>query len=183
MDEDELRAALETSPLLRLVSLAGHVTSQRFGRVMAAQHGLTTSGAAVLSVLNWGVGRGLDQGTPGRATHAELAQRCFFTPATLTGVIDTLEKAGYVRRERDETDRRVVWLVVTEAGRARTREISKHFREAFQPTEAERDPAKEKVIREFLIDLIVHNQEKEGTDDGHRPRRRGRRTGQAVPEA
>src|SRR5262249_45382179 len=110
---------LSDAPLLRLVSLAGHMVSQRVGRVMNQQHGLTSSGAAVLSVLTWGVGRGLDTGTPGRATHAELAQRCFFTPATLTGVIDTLEKSGYVRRERDETDRRVVWLVLTDAGRER----------------------------------------------------------------
>src|SRR5439155_25442074 len=152
---------LETSPLLRLVSLAGHVTSQRFGRVMAQQHGLTSSGAAVLSVLNWGVGRGYDTGTPGRATHAELAKRCFFTPATLTGVIDTLEKAGYVRRERDELDRRVVWLVLTDEGKERTHEIARQASRLFQPTEAEADPAKEKIIREFLVDLIVKNHEKE----------------------
>jgi len=76
VDEEELRASLDTSPLLRLVTLAGHVTSQRFGRVMGRQHGLTSAGAAVLTVLNWGLGRGIEQGKPGRATHAELARRC-----------------------------------------------------------------------------------------------------------
>ncbi len=161
MDEEALRASLIDNPLLRLVALAGHVTSQRFGRVMGRQHGLTSAGAAVLAVLSWGVGRGVDQGTPGRATHAELARRCFFTPATLTGVVDTLEKAGYVRRERDESDRRVVWLVLTDAGRDRTREIGRQVADLFQPTEAECDPAKEKIVREFLVDLIVKNYEKE----------------------
>src|SRR3989440_3544992 len=116
VDEEELRASLDTSPLLRLVALAGHVTSQRFGRVMGRQHGLTSAGAAVLTVLNWGIGRGVEQGTPGRATHAELARRCFLTPATLTGVVDTLEKAGYVRRERDEADRRAVGRLRAAAG-------------------------------------------------------------------
>ena len=161
VDEEELRASLDTSPLLRLVALAGHVTSQRFGRVMGRQHGLTSAGAAVLTVLNWGIGRGVEQGKPGRATHAELARRCFLTPATLTGVVDTLEKAGYVRRERDDADRRVVWLVLTDAGRERTRQLSREFAMHYQPAEAECDPAKEKIVREFLVDLIVKNYEKE----------------------
>jgi DNA-binding MarR family transcriptional regulator len=126
---------------------------------MGRQHGLSTAGASVLAVLSWGMGRGLDRGTPGRATHAELARRCFFTPATLTGVVNTLEKAGYVRRERDETDRRVVWLVITEAGQDRVHEIGRQIAGLLQPTEAEQDPAKEKIIREFLIDLIVKNYE------------------------
>jgi len=160
-EEERLRATLSDSPLLRLVALAGHVTSQRFGRVMGRQHGLTSTGAAALAVLGWGQGRGLDKGTPGRATHAELARRMWIAPATLTGVIDTLEKAGYVRRERDESDRRVVWLAVTEAGQARVHAIGRDARELFLPTEAECDPAKEKIVREFLVDLIVKNHEKE----------------------
>jgi DNA-binding MarR family transcriptional regulator len=160
-DEDGLRQSLSDSPLLRLVALAGHVTSQRFGRVMGRQHGLTSTGAAVLAVLGWGQGRGIDKGTPGRATHAELARRMWLAPATLTGVVDTLEKAGYVRRERDESDRRVVWLVVTDAGQERIHAIGRDALQVFQPTEAECDPAKEKIVREFLIDLIVKNYEKE----------------------
>jgi len=146
---------------MRLVALAGHVTSQRFGRVMGRQHGLSSSGAAVLTVLGWGQGRGIDKGTPGRATHAELARRVWLAPATLTGIVDTLEKAGYVRRERDESDRRVVWLVVTEAGEERIHAIGRDAREVFRPTMAECDPAQEKIVREFLIDLIVNNYEKE----------------------
>jgi len=161
VDEEELRADLIDSPLLRLVSLAGHVTSQRFSRVMGRQHGLTPAGAGVLAVLTWGSGRGVEQGTPGRATHAELARRCFLTPATLTGVVDTLEKAGLVRRERDESDRRVVWLVMTDAGRDRARDIGRQFAEQFQPADAQCDPAQEKIVREFLVDLIVKNYEKE----------------------
>jgi len=161
VDEEQLRQSLTDSPLLRLVSLAGHVTSQRFGRVMGRQHGLSSTGAAVLAVLGWGQGRGLDKGTPGRATHAELARRMWIAPGTLTGVIDTLEKAGYVRRERDESDRRVVWLVLTKAGTERVHAIGRDAQELLQMPQAQCDPAKEKVIREFLIDLIVMNHEKE----------------------
>jgi DNA-binding MarR family transcriptional regulator len=160
-DQDELRAGLASAPLMRLVGLAGHVTSQRFGRLMGRQHGLSSSGAAVLAILGWGQGRGLDTGTPGRATHAELARRMWLSPATLTGVIDTLEKAGYVRRERDESDRRVVWLVVTEAGQERIRAIGRDARELFGETVAECDPDTEKIVRDFLIDVIVKYHERE----------------------
>jgi DNA-binding MarR family transcriptional regulator len=128
---------------------------------MGRQHGLSSAGAAVLAVLTWGTGRGVERGIPGRATHAELARRCYLAPATLTGVIDTLEKGGYVRRERDEADRRVVWLVMTDAGREHARKIGQDFSEVYQPTAAECDPAQEKVVREFLVDLIVKNYEKE----------------------
>ena len=161
MDEEELREGLADSPLMRLVSLAGHVTSQRFGRVMGRQHGLSSSGAAVLAVLGWGQGSGLDRSTPGRATHAELARRMWLSPATLTGILDTLEKAGYVRRERDESDRRVVWLALTEAGAERVQAISRDAAELFRGRLAGCDPATEKIVREFLIDVIVSYHEKE----------------------
>ena len=107
MDEEELRADLIDSPLLRLVSLAGHVTSQRFSRVMGRQHGLTPAGAGVLAVLTWGSGRGVEQGTPGRATHAELARRCFLTPATLTGVVEAVEGQFAYWKQPNEPLRRL----------------------------------------------------------------------------
>jgi DNA-binding MarR family transcriptional regulator len=130
---EELRTNLAASPTMRLVPLAGHVVSQRFGRIFGSQDGLTASSAAVLGVLGWGAGRAFDMGTPGRATHAELARRCMITPATLTGVVNTLVRAGYLRRERDQNDRRVVWLVLTDAGAERVTEIGLH------PVPRERD--------------------------------------------
>ena len=161
MDESELRAQLAGTHLLRLVTLAGHVTSQRFGRLFTREHGLTPAGVGVLSVLAWGAGRSLDTGTPGVATQAELARRCWIQPATMTGVLDTLEKAGYVRRERDSVDRRVVRVVITDAGRDRVSELGKRATAAFEPTRAEQDPAQEALVREFLIELIINNHDKD----------------------
>jgi DNA-binding MarR family transcriptional regulator len=174
-DDDELHKTLEEDPLLRLVALAGHVTGQRFGKVMGRQHGLTPAGASVLTVLTWGAGRGFQKGTPGRATHAELARRCWIAPGTLTGVVDTLAKAGYVRRERDDKDRRVVWLVATEAGRERVGEVGRQIYEVFVPTAAEQDPEKEAVIREYLIELIMKNRDtaEECADQAAAPDRPG----------
>jgi DNA-binding MarR family transcriptional regulator len=48
--------------------------------------------------------------TPGR-----LAELTGLSTGTITGLIDRLEKAGYVRRERDPNDRRRVLLHVDEA--------------------------------------------------------------------
>jgi DNA-binding MarR family transcriptional regulator len=44
----------------------------------------------------------------GRATAGELAQVTGLTSGAVTGIIDRLEKAGFARRERDETDRRKI---------------------------------------------------------------------------
>jgi DNA-binding MarR family transcriptional regulator len=39
-----------------------------------------------------------------------LGQRLGMHPATMTGILDKLEKAGWVTRERDPDDRRVVLI-------------------------------------------------------------------------
>ena len=42
----------------------------------------------------------------------QLAKRCYLDNSTITGVIDRLEKAGYVAREPLEGDRRVYKIVL-----------------------------------------------------------------------
>jgi DNA-binding transcriptional ArsR family regulator len=55
----------------------------------------------------------------GQLTAGELARATGLTTASITGVVDRLEEAGYVRRERDARDRRrvVVHLVLDRAVR------------------------------------------------------------------
>ena len=55
----------------------------------------------------------------GQMTAGELARETGLTTASITGVIDRLEEAGFVRRERDPQDRRrvVVRLVLERAVR------------------------------------------------------------------
>jgi len=48
----------------------------------------------------------------GRVTAGRLAEVTGLTTGAITGVVDRLEKAGLVRRERDETDRRKVFISV-----------------------------------------------------------------------
>jgi DNA-binding MarR family transcriptional regulator len=150
----DLHARLIGSPTMRLVGLAGQAIGHRYRRVLAEEDGLSPGAAAVLSALAWGQGRQLDDGIPGRATHSELAQRCMITPATLTGVVSTLEKAGYVRRERDKADRRVVRLMLTEAGQARAAEIGLRAKAANAQLVQQLTPELEDALRGFLITVI-----------------------------
>lgn len=51
-------------------------------------------------------------------THTELARRLEITPATITRMLQRMEKAGFVQRKPDETDQRVSRVYLAEAGRA-----------------------------------------------------------------
>ncbi|MDA2811108.1 MarR family transcriptional regulator [Nocardiopsis sp. RSe5-2] len=49
----------------------------------------------------------------GTVTAGEVVRRSGLKPASVTGVLDRLEKRGYVRRVRDEQDRRRVVVEIT----------------------------------------------------------------------
>ena len=54
----------------------------------------------------------------GRMTAGELAAQTGLTSGAITGVLDRLERAGYVQRIRDEADRRKVLVEPTAQARA-----------------------------------------------------------------
>lgn len=135
---------LDDIPLGRLVVLAGHVTSQRWTRYLAEQHGLTGAGMKTLLALH----------QHGEMAHRALAEHCFIRPATLTGIINTLERDGLVERRRDATDRRTVRIALTPEGRARIKNVLAVIRSHRSLTSVDADPAKAAVIREFLLELI-----------------------------
>jgi DNA-binding MarR family transcriptional regulator len=149
---DDARERLAGVPLARLLGVASHVTRERWARVSSGQHGLSPAGASVLFVL---AERGdTPGGAAGQAHHRELARHCWVRPATLTGIIDTLERDGYVERLRDDNDRRQVRISLTAAGRGRVRDLGAALRVFFPPTVVERDPAKAAAVREYLTELI-----------------------------
>lgn len=57
-------------------------------------------------------------------TLAALARELDIDPGALTRSIDRLEAKGLLQRERSTTDRRVVHLLLTDAGRAVAREVA-----------------------------------------------------------
>ena len=71
-----------------------------------SQFGLSWGGFTTLWVLwVWGEMR-----------TADLAEECDLSKATLTGVVKTLEKRGFVERKQVESDRRRVTVALTDAG-------------------------------------------------------------------
>jgi DNA-binding MarR family transcriptional regulator len=53
----------------------------------------------------------------GPLTVSDIAHRVFLSPSTVVGILDRLEGRGLARRERDTTDRRVVNIIATPAGK------------------------------------------------------------------
>lgn len=74
----------------------------------------------------------------GISSPGALARRLLVTPAVVTGLLDRLERRGYVRREAEPGDRRRLRMVLTEAGlavghevrQALTRELAAQFASA-----------------------------------------------------
>ena len=60
----------------------------------------------------------------------ELSRRVGITEKTMTGIVDRLEAAGHVVRERDVADRRVVHVKLTPGGRALHDRIDTNVRRA-----------------------------------------------------
>ena len=52
----------------------------------------------------------------GHMTQGEVSAKVLKSGSNMTTVIDNLERHGFVRRERDENDRRVIHVHLTEAG-------------------------------------------------------------------
>ena len=61
-------------------------------------------------------------------THTELAAHLRRTPATVTRMVQRMEKAGFVKRKPDAEDQRVSRVYLTDAGRAIQTEMVRTLR-------------------------------------------------------
>ena len=137
MDADGLRTEINDS-LLRFI--AGVVLHNQ---VVAQRVGLGGSDSQFVSLLN----------LHGPLTAGRLAELSGLTTGTVTGVVDRLERAGFVRRERDSTDRRKVLVAPVPEAMA---ELAQHYAEHGRHADAvlrRRDPDQLRVIAEFLAEL------------------------------
>lgn len=92
-----------------------------------AQHDITHGGFSVLMAL-WGCRR--REKSESKLSPAALAERTGVTRATMTGLVDTLERDGLVRRVPDKDDRRMMIVDLTPAGEQRLMDIlPNHFRQ------------------------------------------------------
>lgn len=69
---------------------------------------LTTSQLAVLEVLE----------QEGNLKPSELIPFLSTTPAAVTMLLDRMERGELIRRDRDENDRRIVWVSITDKGKS-----------------------------------------------------------------
>ncbi len=94
-----------------------------------AQHEITQGRFGVLMAL-WGNCQGGDGKTEVPLTPAELADRTGVTRATITGLVDTLERANLVSRTPHPDDRRMMSVGLTKRGRKLLVQIMPaHFRQ------------------------------------------------------
>lgn len=64
--------------------------------------------------------------------HSELGNRLMLSKAPVTGVVDRLEREGFVQRVADEKDRRVSRIIMTPKGEQVWWDVKKHLRENSQ---------------------------------------------------
>lgn len=93
-----------------------------------AQHEITQGRFGVLMAL-WGNCQRADCENEKPLTPAELADRTGVTRATITGLVDTLERAGLVTRTPHPDDRRMMSVSLTKRGEKLLAQIMpEHFR-------------------------------------------------------
>ena len=83
-----------------------------------------------------------------------LAKQAHQVSATMTGIIDRLEYQGLVQRERMETDRRNVYVHLTQKGKALLLEIKSTMRLNFQEILDQLDEDQKTLLFE-TIDIII----------------------------
>ncbi|MCW2720169.1 MAG: hypothetical protein QOG20_88 [Pseudonocardiales bacterium] len=136
-DADGLRAEIGTQVLRFIAGVVLHNTA------VAQRVGLGASDSQFVGLLNMN----------GPLTPGRLAELTGLTTGTVTGVIDRLEKGGFVRRERDAGDRRKVLVTPAPEGMARLTEEYRAHGEHMERVLATRSADQLKVIADFLADM------------------------------
>src|ERR1700754_1495954 len=88
-----------------------------FGQTVASRVGISSSDLECLDFLN----------LEGRVTAGRLAEVTGLTTGAITGVVDRLEQAGLVRRERDPDDRRKVVIATVPENVVRVGRFYEHM--------------------------------------------------------
>lgn len=121
-----------------------------------AQHEITQGRFGVLMAL-WGNCQREGRTVP--LSPAELADRTGVTRATITGLIDTLERSGLVERTPHSDDRRMTSVMITPRGDKLLKKIlPAHFRQMawlMSPL----DPAERKILVRLLTKLLTRASE------------------------
>lgn len=135
---DDLRDEIRTR-VLRLVAevcLRDHIASQRLG--------LGGTDSRFLTLLD----------VHGPLTPGRLAQLTGLTTGSVTGVIDRLERGGFVSRERDDADRRKVRVIPDPEATARLTAARSDRIDLLDDVLKDRDDGELAVIARFLGEIV-----------------------------
>ncbi len=113
-------------------------------RIHFGKWNLTFPQALILNTL-------LEEG--GTLPISQLAERTGSANSTVSGIVDRLEKLGLVRRERSETDRRVIYVSLTEKCRAMREDARTDVRGYFSALLDTLSQEDKKVVLEGLTKL------------------------------
>ena len=91
-------------------------TTRLLSAELQTEHGLTLNDYEALLVLSRADG--------GRLKRVDLARRLLLTPSGVTRLLEGLERVGLVKRATCDTDLRVTYAELTDAGRAKVEAAS-----------------------------------------------------------
>lgn len=135
----------------------------RFEDAAAEYFGVTRTAMRCMEVLD----------RVGQLTAGDIARETGLTSGAVTAMLDRLERAGYVRRLRDVSDRRRVLVELTDQARQGASEVYGPLSEAMAEFEKYSDDEL-RLIRDFLRQgsamLIAHadrvDKQRRARDDG-----------------
>lgn len=90
----------------------------------------------------------------GPLTAGQIAKMSGLSTGAVTGVIDRLEKRGFVRRVRDPLDRRKVLVEVTKVDEGKYDHLFAHLATGMAEVLAQYTPEERKVIARYQRDII-----------------------------
>lgn len=116
-------------------------------RATALRSGLTLPQVLVL--------RAVADADPTDTTVATIARTVGLSPATVSGIVDRLTRAGLIDRDRDARDRRRVVLVVTPHGRTKLTSLPTPLQEDFVHRLGELSEARRAALLAALRELVA----------------------------
>lgn len=125
---------------IRKLVRAVYLDSQKMSR----KFGLTGPQSVVLRLL-------LNNGS---MSSAGLSRLMYVTPSNMTGIIDRLEKKGFIERKRKEGDRRVALIILTEAGNALSESIPDPIEKKFISELADLEPEHVQILAMAMKQIL-----------------------------
>lgn len=143
---------LATEVVINLLRAEGLASAELNRRLR--NYGLSTGTFNVLMIL---------EGASEPLCPWQIGERLLVTRGTVTGLLDSLERAGLITRSQHPEDRRMLLIQLTDAGRARLREVwAEHFPAEKAMTASLSEREKQTLIR-LLGKLQAHLLERSET--------------------